>query len=132
MISAFQPSAFQNDAFQIDGSGVVVAPVQRFVGAGVDVPTWEQAVQKRFDDLSATLKAEVKEQKQVVRKIAQAKKKLVTAKNPDGILANLHLLEERQQVLTRQIKDLRLQVQWAKLEFEKLEDEEEEELLLLH
>jgi hypothetical protein len=103
--------------------------VQRFVGAGVDVPTWREAVQTKFEELNAELKADVKQEKKLVKQIRAAKKKLETAKNPDGILANLHLLEQKKQGLERQIKDLRIQIEWVNLQFD---DEEDEEILLLH
>jgi hypothetical protein len=108
----------------VGGGGVTPATVVINVGAGVDGQSWEEAVQQRFDKLHGKLAAVLKQDKQIVRKITAAKKKLEKAEKPEGILVNLHLLDQKRQELRREIKDLRLQIEWAALEFEEEEDEE--------
>jgi hypothetical protein len=116
----------------VGGGGTTPTPtvvVNVNVGAGVDVPSWEEAVQQRFNELHGQLATVLKQDKQLARKITATKKKLEKAEKPEGILVNLHLLDQKRQELRREIKDLRLQIEWAALEFE---EEEDEELQLLH
>ena len=101
------------------------------VGAGVDAPSWQEAVQRKFDELHSKLEAEVKQEKKIARQIVAAKKKAAKAEKPEGILANLHLLEHKRREIRQEIKELKLQIEWVNIE-KALETEEEEELLLLH
>jgi hypothetical protein len=105
-------------------------PTVFVAGAGVDVPTWREAVQQKFNELNAELKEEVREEKKLARQIKAAKKKVEASKHPEGLLANLHMLEHKRETTRREIKDLRLQIEWAKLEFQ-VDDEDDEEILLL-
>jgi len=122
VIGGFQVGPFQTNFQQVSGARVIN------VGAGVDGQSWQEAVQERFDKLHSQLREDVKHEKKIVRRIAAEKKKLEKAKHPEGILANLHLLEQKRAALRREIKDLRLQVEWINIQ---IEDEDDEEALIL-
>jgi hypothetical protein len=126
VIGGFQVGAFQTNFQQ----AAAVRVVHVNLGAGADGQSWQEAVQGKFDALHTRLAVEVSKERKIIRRIAVAKKKIAKAENPEGILANLHLLEMQKQELRKGIKELRLQIEWVKLEFED-PDEDDEEILLL-
>jgi hypothetical protein len=126
----FDSAIFDGAVFDACVDAPDAAPKIINVGAGVDAKSWQEAVQEKFDLLNPQLQEAVKEQKKVARKIAAVKKKIQSAKAPEGILVNLQQLESRQREIKHEVKELRLQIEWVNIQIE--EEDDAEEILLLH
>ena len=124
----FDGAIFDSAVFDVCEEAVETPVAAARVVVGDGQPSWEESVRERYQQVHGRLEAKVKERNAVTRKIAAVKKKIETEK-VEGILANLYLLEERKQTLTREIKDLRIEIKWVNLE---VEDEDDVEVLLLH
>lgn len=129
MTTAFQSNAFQNNAFQIDaipsgGAGGLITflPFRRPSDAEIEKKKLEIQLKKKLVQLA-----------KVEKKIAVVEKKVQSSERPQGILANLHLLQVRANKLEAEIETLEINLQpildfLAKLDFE---DDDDEDLLWL-